>query len=395
MQISEDKIFSISEFISLLNIGLKTSKAKIAGEVSEVKIGPTGHVYFTLKDEKDGAVLNCIIWKWRYLMYGIRLEEGMKIMAFGNPEIYAPNGRLSFIAETVELAGEGELKKQYEQLKKKLQEEGLFEESRKRALPDYPQKIGVITSLQGAVIADFCNNLDKFGFKIKMIDSRVEGQLAVSDLLSALNVFKKQDIEALVIMRGGGSLESMMAFNNELLVREVANFPIPVVAAIGHDKDTPLITLAADYAPSTPTAAANLLNESWNRALLYLERHEREILDRYQEILINYREVKNKLIMSLFNFKNDLQNIRINLENSLKEYFFAFVGLLTKAKQSLEYATKNINLNNPEHQLKLGYSIAMLGEKIIRKIEDVEIGNILNIKVSNGKISSQIKNKYA
>lgn len=390
MEIPE-KIFSISEFISLLNIGLKTSKAKIVGEVSEVKTGPTGHVYFTLKDEKDGATMNCIIWKSKYQMYGIRLEEGMKIMAFGHPEIYAPSGRLSFIAETLEPAGEGELKKQYDELKRKLTQEGLFEEARKRPLPKYPQRIGVITSLQGAVIADFSNNLGKFGFRVKMIDSRVEGQLAVADLLNAIKTFKKQDIEVLVIMRGGGSLEAMMAFNNELLVREVANFPVPVIAAIGHDKDAPLITLAADSAPSTPTAAANLLGESWNQALLFLERYERDIIGRYEEILEKYKAVEAKLKLSFLNFKNALQNVKINLENSLEKYCTGFEALLEKAREKLEYALQIINLNNPERQLRLGYSIVMASERIVRKTGDVKIGESLDIKVSDGKIISEVK----
>ena len=254
-------IFSISEYIELLNIGLKKSKAKIIGEVSEVGFGPTGHVYFSLKDEKDGSVLKCIIWKSKYILFGIRLEEGLKIIASGYPEIYPLSGRLSFIAEVLEHAGEGTLKKEYEKLKKKLAEEGIFAEERKRPLPKYLRRVGLITSKQGAVLADFLSNLGKYGFKIKMIDSRVEGQGAVEDLLLSIKTFKKQDIEALVIMRGGGSLESMLAFNNELLVREVAGFPVPVIAAIGHDKDVPLMSLAADLAVSTPTAAANRLTE--------------------------------------------------------------------------------------------------------------------------------------
>ena len=127
----------------------------------------------------------------------------------------------------------------------------------------------MITSKQGAVIHDFLNNIGKFGFDIKMIDSRVEGQGAVEDLLAAIQTFRKKDIDVLVIIRGGGSMESLMPFNNELLVREVVGFPVPVLVGIGHDKDMPLVALAADRSESTPTAVANLLNESWERALLF------------------------------------------------------------------------------------------------------------------------------
>jgi len=391
MDLTSDKIFSISEFIQLLNIGLKSSKAKIVGEVGEAKSGPTGHVYFTMKDEKDGAMMNCIIWKSRYSLYGLKLQEGMKIIASGYPEIYPPSGRLSFIAETIELAGEGALKKEYERLKAKLAEEGIFAEAKKREIPKYPQRIGVITSKQGAVLADFLNNLGRFGFKVKMIDSRVEGQLAVADLLASIKTFKKEDIEALVIMRGGGSLEAMMAFNNELLVREVANFPVPVIAAIGHDKDVPLAAMAADLAVSTPTAAANRLGESWEQALLFLERYERDIISRYGHILEDYKEIENRFRFSLQNFKNNLVNARIDLKNSLSKSFSGFRNLLEKTAKKLEYAEKAIELNNPERQLKLGYCIASCEGRIVRKTNDVKLGGDMDVKVSDGTIISEIK----
>jgi len=366
---AENKIFSIAEFIALLNIGLKKSEVKIVGEVGQIQFGPTGHVYFTLKDEKEQGVLNCIIWKSKYNLFGIDLKEGVKIMAFGHPEVYAPTGRLSFIADTIELAGEGTLKKQYEELKKKLAAEGLFAEEKKRPLPKYPQKIGIITSRQGAVLADFLNNIGKFGFKIQMIDSRVEGQEAVSDLLAAIKTFRKKDIDVLVIIRGGGSMESLMPFNNELLVREVAGFPAPVVAGIGHDKDEPLAALVADFSESTPTACANLLNESWEQLLLSLERYERNIVARYEAIFDRY----------------------LMMENKLKIFFERFKALLGAVGQILERVEKVIFLNNPERQLRLGYSIASINGKIIRQTKDVDIGNMIDIKVSDGKITSEVK----
>jgi len=375
----------------LLNIGLKSSKAKIIGEVTEIKISSLGHVYFSLKDEKDGAVINCIIWKTRYNLYGIRLEAGMKILASGYPEIYAPLGKLSFIAETIELAGEGELKKQYDELKKKLTEEGIFAEERKRPIPKYPQNIGVITSRQGAVLADFLNNVGKFGFKIKMIDSRVEGQEAVGDLLSSIKTFKNKDIDVLVIIRGGGSFESLMPFNNEALIREVANFKVPVIAGVGHHKDEPLITFAADVSVSTPTAAANYLNQSWEEALLLLERYERGIIGSYQEIFENYKTIENKLKISLQNFKNAISGVKIELRNYLDKSFAGFKSILSTLSEKLVQSEKVILLNNPERQLKLGYSIAIAEGGVIRKINDVKIGQSFDLRVSNGRINSEVK----
>lgn len=410
---TDEKILSISEYIDFLNTGLKEYRAKIIGEVSEAKMGPTGHVYFSLKDEKDGSTIGCIIWRSKYQAFGIQLKEGVKIIASGGPEVYAPSGRLSFITDTIELAGEGALKKEYERLKEKLAKEGIFEEAKKRPIPKYAQKIGLITSKQGAVISDFLSNIGNFGFDIKMIDSRVEGQAAVEDLLGAIRTFKKKDIDVLVIMRGGGSLESMMAFNNELLVREAAGFPVPVIAAIGHDKDVPLLAMGADLAVSTPSIAATTLNDSWKQALLFLERYERNIIGSYGNVLDNanslidrsigivreagdsilgkYKKIKDKLMVSLQNFKNTLSNAKIKLNSSLADSFSAFARLMDRTRQRLEYAEKAVNLNNPERQLQLGYSIASRGGRIIRYTSDARIGEDIDIRVTDGTIISEVK----
>jgi exodeoxyribonuclease VII large subunit len=255
----------------------------------------------------------------------------------------------------------------------------------------FPERIGVITSKQGAVIHDFLNNIGKYGFKIEMIDSRVEGQEAIKDLLSAIRTFKKKNIDVLVVIRGGGSLESLQPFNNEILVREIIDFPIPIIAGIGHDKDVPLFTLAADASESTPTAVANLLNESWDQALLFLERYERSIIGRYEMILDGYKEIENKLNISFNNFKNALISTKSSLQESLNKSLSGFKSLLEVVNQKIDQAEKVIFLNNPERQFRLGYSITICDEKIVREIKDVKIGKNIYSKLIDGKIISEIK----
>jgi len=430
-----EKIFSVSDYIKIVNQGLKDFRSKIIGEVSEVSFGPTGHVYFTLKDEKSGSIIKCVIWKSRYDIYGIELKEGIKIIATGYPEIYAPWGKLSFISEVIEHAGEGTLKKEYEKLKEKLTKEGLFEEARKRPIPKYPKKVGIITSKQGAVLADFLNNLGRFGFKIKMIDSRVEGQIAISDLLLSIKMMKKENIEVLVIMRGGGSLESMLAFNNESLVREITGFPAPVIAAIGHHKDVPLAALAADCSVSTPSIAATVLSKSWEQITVLLEEYERKVIGSYENVLENanslinqsigtireirdlifdkYKEAEATLRVSFQIFKSALQSNKSNLRNSLKKSIFGFNSLLSRVKQKLkhpeqiiylsfnsllstikqqlEHSEQIIYLRNPETQLKLGYSVARCNGKLIRSVRDTKIGEDIDIRVIDGMILSKVK----
>jgi len=409
----EEKIFSISEYISILNENLKKFTAKIVGEIGKIDIYPSGHVYFSLRDQNDQSTINCIVWKSKYKLFGIEMKEGDKIIATGCPNIYKQTGRISFIADTVEFMGEGVLKKEYEKLKEKLGKEGLFDQDKKKDIPKYPQKIGIITSKQGAVMADFLNNLGRFGFKIKMIDSRVEGQAAISDLLASVKTMKKQDIEVLVIMRGGGSFESLQSFNNELLVKEIAKFPLPVIAAIGHDKDIPLVALAADRSVSTPSIAAIILSESWQKTALFLEKEKNIIINSFKKSLTNTNFLINESINlidkvknSIFEkhrqakiiFKNYFEKIksgiygnRVELNNLSKKSLSGFNYLLTKTKEQLNYSEKVIYLHNPETRLNLGYSIVRQNNKLIKSVKNIKIKEELNVQFADGTAVSEVK----
>jgi exodeoxyribonuclease VII large subunit len=387
----ENNIFGVSAYLTVLNSILNTCEAKVKGETSEVKKWSSGHVYFSLKDKKDGSVMNCVIWNYDYRLAGLELKDGMEIVATGIPDVYKPTGRLSFKAKTVRLVGEGELKKEYEKLKKKLEDEGLFSEEKKREIPQFPKTIGVITSKQGAVINDFLNNIGRYGFKIKFIDSRVEGEEATKDLLAAIKTMRKQPIDVLVVMRGGGSLESFLAFNNEILVKEISNFPVPVIAAIGHDKDVPLLALAADKMVSTPTAAANLLSESWQTFIYEVRALQVNIINNFSEtILLGRRKAKN-----------DFSKIESYLQQSLKDYAILenkvrFVlpkileNKLAQFKQQIQIIENTIKHNDPERNLKLGYSLARHNGKLIRKASDIKIGDEIDLQVSDATITSNI-----
>jgi exodeoxyribonuclease VII large subunit len=214
-------------------------------------------------------------------------------------------------------------------------------------------------------------------------------------------------------MRGGGSLESMQAFNNKLLVREVINFPVPVLTGIGHHKDEPLTALAADKAVSTPTAVANIINQPWLEAGFILEESRRDIFESYQSfleraddlvvratdlvsqannlVIEKYRVVERQFLISLQNFKNILRNRKKTIGDNLKTSFSAFKSLILKVDQELEQAKNMIRLNNPRRQLELGYSIVTKGKAVVKKIEDVKIGEDLSIRVINGSIKSKVK----
>lgn len=259
----EKKSLSVSEYIYQLNRTLSAQYGRIKGEVISFKASGSA-VYYTIKDKSQEAKLDCMTWLNVYQANGIQLKVGDEIIVTGAPEIYAPYGRFNFKASAIEYAGEGDLKRAFERLKAQLETEGLLRESRKRALPLLPKKIGIITSMSsGVVIHDFSSNLDRHGYKILTCDSKVEGKEAVMDILSAIRTMSKQDIEALVIIRGGGAPESFQAFNTESVVRAVAEFKVPVITGIGHDVDVTLTQLVADVGASTPTAVAATFNAQW------------------------------------------------------------------------------------------------------------------------------------
>jgi exodeoxyribonuclease VII large subunit len=376
--LAEGKVFTIAEYIEILNSFFKSQSARIIGEISELKRATSGHVYFSVKDKENPGSLDAIMWARNYQLCGIALEVGMEVILNGHPNVYPNNGRLSFVADTVELVGEGALKKAYDDLRKKLEAEGVFAAARKRVLPDYVSRIGVITSMKGAVIHDFENNLGKFGFKVNVIDSRVEGAQAVQPLLAAIRAMREivedegsrgTGIEALVIIRGGGSLESLQAFNNEALVREVIGFPVPVIAGIGHDQDVPLMALAADYMTSTPTAAAHLLSRSWEEARMKLQQ--------FSGILIRVEQ--------------EIKRVRADLVMALSSVLDHAARLIDNAKEKIFSAEKFIKLNDPRRQLKLGYSITRRHGKIVRSSKEVALDESLTVEFADGTIRTKVE----
>lgn len=402
---------SVSQYLDKLNFKLKTEKAKIVGEVSGVQMYEgRSYLYFSLKDSKDQSTIKCFMWKRDFVISGVNLQDGMEIVITAYPNVYKPNGGLTMQVELIEHLGEGALKIAYDELKKKLELEGLFNEDRKRELPAYPHRIGVITSKSGAVINDFLTNIGKFGFEILFVDSKVEGQDAIKDLLSAVETLRNKEVDVLVMMRGGGSLESFMAFNNEMLVRAIANFPAPVLTGIGHDKDAPLVSMVSDSNVSTPTAVANLLNSTWSEALSSVRLSEEKIVsqfgvllrdsqfvidnsevtiqNRFTKLLETFTRAEETLFRAVDRIESGISRISDVITTRTKEIFREFEYLVENSSNLLDKSAKSIESGNPERQLTRGYSILKNNGKIIRSVKNVKKGEKLDITVSDGIIES-------
>jgi exodeoxyribonuclease VII large subunit len=382
------KPFSVLDFIAVLNETLRDVEVSVVGEVSKASFPPSGHVYFDLKDETGDGVLHCVVWKTIYDNLGIRLEAGMRIVVLGSANIYAPRGDLSFKVKAMELTGEGVLKKRYEELKKKLAAEGVFAEERKRGIPEYPERIGIVTSRNGAVIHDILNNLGRFGFKVSLIDARVEGPEAVESLLGAIKKLRNMPLDVLIVARGGGSMEALQAFDNEKLVRALVDFPIPVIAAIGHHQDVPLAALAADVHVSTPTAAANLLNASWAEAAFRLSRDADRVAADFRGMI-----ARAERALDLLYYLECARRIRSaaskRLEYGVKRINASFDDLLRFAAMRLENIGRVIAANDPARNLRLGYAIVRQHGKIVKRAEALPPGSDFNVQFSDGSVSAK------
>ncbi len=388
---NSENIISVSKYLDKLNSTLKTESAKIIGEVSGLKLHQNGHYYFSLLDKTDQSKIDCVIWRSNYKIFGVELADGLEVIVSALPNVYKMNGRLSFIVNAVELVGEGALQIAYEKLKKKLELEGLFVESRKKEIPLYPQRIGVITSRSGAVINDFTTNIGKFGFEILFVDSKVEGQDAIKDLLSAMATLKNKNLDVLVMMRGGGSLESFQAFNNETLVRVVAEFPAPVLTGIGHDKDVSLVSLASDKNVSTPTAVANLLNSGFLEARGEIRFLEEKIFSNFQSAIFDtFRRAEDTLFREMDGVELKLKQISDMIILQTRELIRGFSDLSANALDFLVQSGKTIQLSNPERQLAYGYSIIKSKGKVVRYTKDVKTDDNIELMVSDGIIKSKV-----
>lgn len=251
--------YTVTELSFALKKRVETefARVRVRGEISGLKRHTSGHVYFALKDQD--AVLDAVCWRGSFQNLDLRLQEGMEVIAVGRLTTYPGRSKYQIVVEGMELAGEGALLKLLEERKRKLAAEGLFDEARKKPLPFLPQLIGIVTSPTGAVIQDMLHRLaDRFPVSVQMWPVAVQGEGAAAQISCAIRGFNSLSLkpDVLIVARGGGSLEDLWAFNEEVVVRAVAESQIPIISAVGHETDVTLIDFVADKRAPTPTAAA-------------------------------------------------------------------------------------------------------------------------------------------
>ena len=300
----------------------------LTGQVSNFRKRPT-HQYFSLKD--DHAVIQATIWSGIYQKLGFDLEEGMKINVIGRVQVYEPSGSYSIIIEKVEPDGVGALAIQFEQLKKKLTEEGLFQERFKQPLPQFSKRIGVVTSRSGAVIRDIITTVSRRfpGVDILLYPTKVQGDGAAEEI--ARNIARanqREDLDVLIIGRGGGSIEDLWAFNEEIVVRAIFESRLPIISSVGHETDVTLADFVADRRAATPTAAAELATSVTKLDFLtHLQNQEKRMATAVQNVLSRKKEALKKCSQSVIfrqperlydGYLQRLDQLQLRLKQSLR-----------------------------------------------------------------------------
>lgn len=300
----------------------------LTGQVSNFRKRPT-HQYFSLKD--DHAVIQATIWSGIYQKLGFNLEEGMKINVIGRVQVYEPSGSYSIIIEKAEPDGVGALAIQFEQLKKKLTEEGLFQERFKQPLPQFAKRIGVVTSRSGAVIQDIITTVSRRfpGVDILLYPTKVQGDGAAEEI--ARNIARanqREDLDVLIIGRGGGSIEDLWAFNEEIVVRAIFESRLPIISSVGHETDVTLADFVADRRAATPTAAAEQATPVTKLDLLtHLQNQEKRMATAVQNVLSRKKEALKKCSQSVIfrqperlydGYLQRLDQLQLRLKQSLR-----------------------------------------------------------------------------
>jgi len=303
----------------------------LTGQVSNFRKRPN-HQYFSLKDEK--AVIQVTIWSGVYKKLGFELEEGMKVNVIGRVQLYEPSGSYSIVIEKAEPDGIGALAVQFEQLKKKLGEEGLFQDKFKQALPQFPKKIGVVTSPSGAVIRDIITTVSRRfpGVDILLYPTKVQGEGAAAEVVANIRrANEREDLDVLIIGRGGGSIEDLWAFNEEIVVRAIFESQLPIISSVGHETDTTLADFVADRRAATPTAAAELATPVTKLDLLgHLSQQQNRLSNAAANRLAYQRERLHKLASSVVfrqperlydGYLQKLDQLILRLKQKIREYY--------------------------------------------------------------------------
>ncbi len=367
----------------------------VQGELSGGKVFSSGHFYGALKDES--SKLNLTIWRSSMTRIRFDLEDGMKVIAYGNLEVYPKNGAYSLIATRIEPVGQGELDLAFRQICEKLRQAGLFEADRKRPLPEFPKRVAVITSVSGAALRDFWRVVsDRWPLvELIVIDSLVQGDTAAEKLTQAVRSAQEiKDLDLIVLTRGGGSREDLWPFNDESLAYAIAASRVPVVSAVGHEIDTSVSDLVADFRAATPThAATNIFPDL------------REVLQRIDGLDVRLRNALDQRLLQTGRRIDELDRRLVSAGSRVVERAASSVQQAeSRLKSGLQRRMTELETNlvrqaavleslSPLKVLSRGYSVTLAddGKRVVRSASEIMAGDAIETRLPDGRVISRVE----
>jgi len=367
----------------------------VRGEISNLTKHSSGHYYFTLKDK--GSQISCVSFRSTNRSLRFEPESSMKVLIFGSLDVYTVRGQYQVHVLDIRPDGIGELYKAYEQLRTKLEAEGLFDRSRKRPIPRYPQRIGVATSPTGAAIHDILNVLRRrYPVDVLLAPAIVQGEMSAPSIVKAIENLNRVNVDVIIVGRGGGSLEDLWSFNEEIVARAIFESRVPVISAVGHETDYTIADFTADLRAPTPSAAAELavpdsseLKRHISSLSVRMEtaaiRHVSDLSERLE--YLSGRIGPEKLTDFLRQNYQRVDELNVRLERHAGR-------IMESGRSSLSGLAGRLNAVSPLSTLERGYCIAMMaeGSRLVRSVDDVDTGDCLSLMVKDGTIRCSVDN---
>jgi exodeoxyribonuclease VII large subunit len=395
--VPEDHVYTVTELTRKVKGRLEGewSGVRVEGELSNVKYHGSGHVYFTLKDER--ASISAAFFRSDAVRARFRLEDGQKIRVYGGLTLYAPQGRFQILVKRVEAVGTGDLEIAFRQLWEKLSAEGLFDDDRKRPVPEYPGRIGVVTSGTGAALQDIRTAVERRAPHVALVlrPARVQGEGAARDIAAAIAELDAWGgCDTILVARGGGSLEDLWAFNEEIVARAIAACDTPVVTGIGHEVDTTIADFTADLRAATPTAAAELATPAREELLAEIE-GQAERLGLGMRRLLRVRRDRVMLLAGSRAFRDPLAYCRQraqDVDRIVERLGRAGARRMERVRLRFEATIGRLDALSPLAILGRGYAIARVDDgRVLRRATEVEPGDALEILLAEGALGCRVE----
>ena len=390
-------VTQLNEYLKMVLDGDRVlSNVFVRGEISNFKLYSSGHAYFTLKD--DAGQLKSVMFRSYCSRLLFKPEDGMRVIAHGRVSVYESSGQYQLYVDDLQPDGAGSLAMRFEQLKRKLAAEGLFDESRKRPLPPMPRRIGVITSPSGAAVHDIINVLGRRFPAAEMIlyPSEVQGAQAPAQLISGVEFFSMTGlVDVIILGRGGGSAEDLWAFNDEYLARAVASCSVPVISAVGHESDFTICDFVADRRAPTPSAAAEIAVPDMGEILRGLASLRTGLQTSMQKLILQERRMLNQFTQSRVFARPEqmLDNFRMRLDEREANLGRAVGQTLLQKKQSTARVAGKLEALNPLAVLSRGYATVSREGISVTSIEQINDNDTLDIRFADGSVRATVSQR--